>query len=402
MSTLVENVAKVVNAHAALKTAIAAKGVAVPEGTKLTDMPALIEQIETGGADEPKPWYGYGTHIWMHFEESYPSHEFYFKIKMLVSDSATIDWGDGNTESVPASASVETIIKSHIYADGDYTAHITGYDECEIVYLARGGTSFTFTLHDAFVQIESDTTKLSGNGNNSYSAIPSCRHLRHVNLTECTTISNHAIGYQLNLLTFLTPKVSTISSPWSDGSCFYVRCLDLPMLSSVSGTPFRGLPVCESIKIGSAGLTTLPNDSMRNCSMLKELTLPSTMTDLGNNFLYMSLRFGGVVKIPEGVTAFTGEALRNSGAIEVDLPTTMTSIGSTVWALYGLNAIERLIVRATTPPTLPSTNNLEGLHSFCKIYVPYGCGETYKTATNWSAQAGKIYELNQDGTVPQA
>lgn len=53
MSTLVENVAKVTAAHAALKTAIAAKGVAVPDGTKLTGMPALIEQIQTGGAAEP-------------------------------------------------------------------------------------------------------------------------------------------------------------------------------------------------------------------------------------------------------------------------------------------------------------------------------------------------------------
>ena len=39
------------NAHAALKTAIAAKGVDVPNGTKLTDMPALVEQIST----EPVP-----------------------------------------------------------------------------------------------------------------------------------------------------------------------------------------------------------------------------------------------------------------------------------------------------------------------------------------------------------
>ena len=51
MSTLVENVEKVKNAHAALKTAIAAKGVDVPDGTKLTDMPALVEQIST----EPVP-----------------------------------------------------------------------------------------------------------------------------------------------------------------------------------------------------------------------------------------------------------------------------------------------------------------------------------------------------------
>ena len=47
MSTLVENVAKVTAAHAALKEAIAAKGVNVPDGAKLTDMPALVEQIST-------------------------------------------------------------------------------------------------------------------------------------------------------------------------------------------------------------------------------------------------------------------------------------------------------------------------------------------------------------------
>ena len=38
------------NAHAALKTAIAAKGVDVPDGTKLTDMPALVEQIPSAPA----------------------------------------------------------------------------------------------------------------------------------------------------------------------------------------------------------------------------------------------------------------------------------------------------------------------------------------------------------------
>lgn len=38
------------NAHAALKTAIAAKGVDVPDGTKLTDMPALVGQIPSAPA----------------------------------------------------------------------------------------------------------------------------------------------------------------------------------------------------------------------------------------------------------------------------------------------------------------------------------------------------------------
>lgn len=49
MSTLMENVDKVVAAHAAIGEAIKAKGVAVPEGTKLSGMPPLIEQIQVGG-----------------------------------------------------------------------------------------------------------------------------------------------------------------------------------------------------------------------------------------------------------------------------------------------------------------------------------------------------------------
>lgn len=45
MATLNQNVAKVVAAHGALKTAIAGKGVTVPAGTKLSDMAALVNSI---------------------------------------------------------------------------------------------------------------------------------------------------------------------------------------------------------------------------------------------------------------------------------------------------------------------------------------------------------------------
>ena len=60
MSTLVENVAKVKSAHAALSASIEAKGVSVPAGTKLTGMPALVDQIQTGGGGGSED-YGYLT-----------------------------------------------------------------------------------------------------------------------------------------------------------------------------------------------------------------------------------------------------------------------------------------------------------------------------------------------------
>ena len=62
MSTLVENVAKVTAAHAALKEAIAAKGVAVPDGTKLSGMSALVGQIKTQPAMSGGPeFYAYSV-----------------------------------------------------------------------------------------------------------------------------------------------------------------------------------------------------------------------------------------------------------------------------------------------------------------------------------------------------
>ena len=51
MATLTENVQKVIDATAALKTSIAAKGVEIPVGSKLSALPALVDKIKTGGEE---------------------------------------------------------------------------------------------------------------------------------------------------------------------------------------------------------------------------------------------------------------------------------------------------------------------------------------------------------------
>ena len=56
MSTLKENVQKVVDANAAIKSAIAAKGVTVPAAAKLSDAAALIAAIKTGGGSAENEW----------------------------------------------------------------------------------------------------------------------------------------------------------------------------------------------------------------------------------------------------------------------------------------------------------------------------------------------------------
>ena len=47
---------RIINAKAAIKTAIEGKGVTVPDGTLLDGMASLIESIETGGGADISPW----------------------------------------------------------------------------------------------------------------------------------------------------------------------------------------------------------------------------------------------------------------------------------------------------------------------------------------------------------
>lgn len=49
MATLAENVQKVKDAFEKIKTALTGKGVTVPSGAKLSDVPALVDGISTGG-----------------------------------------------------------------------------------------------------------------------------------------------------------------------------------------------------------------------------------------------------------------------------------------------------------------------------------------------------------------
>lgn len=77
------------------------------------------------------------------------------------------------------------------------------------------------------------------------------------------------------------------------------------------------------------------------------------------------------------------------------LPATITEID-----YFSLNStsLSTLVILATTPPVL---NTNSQLRNTTVIYVPYGCGSTYKTASVWSRFADNIYELDQNGNIPE-
>ena len=74
----------------------------------------------------------------------------------------------------------------------------------------------------------------------------------------------------------------------------------------------------------------------------------------------------------------------------ITIPEGVTGIGAHAFnACYGMAEYHLL---PTTPPTLYNTNAFNGIPSDCIIYVPKGCLEAYKTATNWATYASKMQE----------
>ena len=70
----------------------------------------------------------------------------------------------------------------------------------------------------------------------------------------------------------------------------------------------------------------------------------------------------------------------------------LTTLG--VWAFNGCKALETLVIKATTPPSLYNTAVLGDTNN-CPIYVPDASVEAYKTATNWSSYASRIKGISE-------
>lgn len=125
------------------------------------------------------------------------------------------------------------------------------------------------------------------------------------------------------------------------------------------------------------GVTSIANAFFSSCNELETVTFPTSITTLGTD-CFNSCR----------------------SLVEVCLFENVTSIGIRCFAYC--SSLEKVVIMATNPPSLganvfASTPIASGTG---KIYVPNGYGNTYKSASGWSAFANQIYELDSNGNIP--
>ena len=97
--------------------------------------------------------------------------------------------------------------------------------------------------------------------------------------------------------------------------------------------------------------------------------------------------------LEEGCTIVTDSEFNGCKNLQnVTLPSTITDIKS--GAFWGTESLQNFVIKTITPPDLGSVA-FANSGTNLKIYVPDASVEAYKTATNWSAYASRIYPLSK-------
>ena len=163
----------------------------------------------------------------------------------------------------------------------------------------------------------------------------------------------------------------------------------------------------------SSSVTTIGHDAFDNCEALPSLVIPSGVTVIPSHMCNGCIRMAST-NIPSGATSIGVEAYYDClSLLNITIPASVTSIGDDAFRaeFYSAQSLEAerrammlnmaanrsVTVLATTPPSL-GTNVFSvisgtGDITTYPIYVPAESLEAYKTATNWSVYANRIFPI---------
>lgn len=200
-----------------------------------------------------------------------------------------------------------------------------------------------------------------------------------------------------------------------DGSLTEITEKDLEGATSIRAYAFCQSAVIERVALPNT-ITSIGEHAFYNCSKLTAITIPDNVTEIPMNAFAQT----GItsITIPNGVTVLQKQAFYGCSALtSVKLPNSLDSIGDNAFSscvsLTSLtipasvtnindralsigsyadfyNGKGTITFLGTIPPTISSKTFHQSYLE--KIIVPKGCGEAYKTATNWANFADYIEE----------
>lgn len=270
--------------------------------------------------------------------------------------------------------------------NGDNIFSKVTQDERFVYFYLMNGSMITLLKHDPVnIQFEDLAVKaiccknwdVDKNGELSYEEAS-----KVVDLSGFSKKTNIIAFTELQYFTSLNNIPSSCFS-----GCKQLWKIVLPeSVTSIDSYAFQDCENLEFITIPEA-VTTIGDSAFEGCSSLIEVNIPSSVIKL-SNYLFDGCKKLNKINLHDNITSIGNGTFRYCKFTEVTIPKTVESMGHDVF--YQCTSLEYVYIKATTPPTLPTSSNAFWTGSDVTIYVPNSALSAYRSA--WSQQYGKYVQ----------
>ena len=324
------------------------------------------------------------------------------RVGFAINGTATIDWGDGNTENVTGSSTTYPSSYQHTYASaGKYAIKITSDTQIYIIgydgnknyskfIWNNGSSSDDNMIYSGAV----DKIELGSNVIIGKNAFASMRNLKTINIpNNSQTLGEYAFRGCASLKQINLPKNATIGQQCFN-MCYSIKHICFPnTITTITTLSCSGTNELKRIYIPSS-VTTI-NSSAFSSAYCTKIIIPNSVTSIGNSAFANNLDIREI-KLGENITNLGSEMFRyNYGLTKVVMPKNITELKEyTFNNCYALCIVD--FSKAESIPTLANTSNVfYNNNSALKIIVPDSLYEEWKTTANWSSYASKIVKASE-------
>ena len=169
-----------------------------------------------------------------------------------------------------------------------------------------------------------------------YYAFYGCENLSKVTISEGSSIGESAFADCTSLKSVIIPSNVTLGKGAFLGCTGITNVTIQTGVKSIGESAFAGCTSLKSVVIPE-GVTSI--EAFSNCTSLNSVTLPSSIITVGG---FNNCRNLYSINLPEGITTISPFAFNYSGLRNISLPSTVTSIGER--AFYNLNYLHDVII----------------------------------------------------------
>lgn len=141
----------------------------------------------------------------------------------------------------------------------------------------------------------------------------------------------------------------------------------------------------------NSNFKTIPRNMFEECIRLNNVVLPNSITRISANAFYSCSALTNITLSNSLTYIASGAFNRCSALTNLTIPASVTEIAASSTLNIGTSTNKATITFLGTTPPYVSTTSFSVI-SLNKIIVPAGCGEVYKSATNWANLADYIEE----------